>query len=164
MELFTPEVGLVIWMLIAFGIVFGVLAKYAWPVIIKMVEERKAYIDSALDAAKEAKVQLENVKVEGAKILSEARNQELQLLKEGADMRDKMVENAKQLAQVEADKIIQDARLLIQKEKENAIKDIRKQVAVLSVEIAEKVLRKNLDNQPAQTELIDRLLDEVINN
>ena len=164
MELFTPEVGLVIWMLIAFGIVFGILAKYAWPVIIKMVEERKAYIDSALDATKEAKLQLENVREEGAKILAEAKHQEMQLLKNGADIRDKMVEDAKQLAQVEADKIIQDARLLIRKEKENAIKDIKNQVAVLSIEIAEKVLRKNLDNQPAQIELIDKLLDEVTNN
>lgn len=164
MELFTPEVGLVIWMLIAFGIVFGILAKYAWPAIIKMVEERKAYIDSALDAAKEAKLQLENVKEEGAKILAEARNKEMQLLKDGADIRNKMVEDAKQSAQVEADKIIQDARLLIQKEKENAVKEIKNQVAALSLEIAEKVLRKNLDNRPAQIELIDKLLEETINN
>jgi len=164
MELFMPEVGLLIWMLIAFGIVFGILAKYAWPAIIKMVEERKAYIDSALDAAKEAKLQLENVKEEGAKILAEARNKEMQLLKDGADIRNKMVEDAKQSAQVEADKIIQDARLLIQKEKENAVKEIKNQVAALSLEIAEKVLRKNLDNRPAQIELIDKLLEETINN
>ena len=164
MELFTPEVGLVIWMLIAFGIVFGILAKYAWPAIIKGVEERKAYIDGALENAKEANMQLENVKAEGAKILAEARNKEIQLLKDGADMRDKMIEDAKQLAQTEADKMIQEARILIQKEKENAIKDIKNQVAVLSIEIAEKILRKNLDNQPAQMELIDSLLDETANN
>jgi len=109
-------------------------------------------------------LQLENVKAEGAKILSEARNKEMQLIKDGADIRDKMVEEAKNLAQVEAGKIIQEARLLIQKEKENAIKEIKKQVAVLSVEIAEKVLRKNLDNQPAQTELIEKLLNEATNN
>ena len=164
MDLFKPETGLIIWMLIAFGIVFVILAKYAWPVIIKGVEERKKFIDSSLEAAKEAQLQLENVKAEGAKILSEARNKEMQLIKDGADIRDKMVEEAKHLAQVEADKIIQEARLLIQKEKENAIKEIKKQVAVLSVEIAEKVLRKNLDNQPAQTELIEKLLNEATNN
>ena len=164
MELLTPDPGLLFWMLVSFGIVFFVLAKFGFPVIVKMVEERKQYVETALDAAKEAKLQLENVKVEGAKILAEARSKEMQLLKDGADMRDKMVEDAKQLAQIETDKMIEDARILIRKEKENAINDIRKQVAVLSVEIAEKVLRKNLDNQPAQIELVDKLLNEVINN
>lgn len=164
MSLLTPDSGLLFWMLISFGIVFFILAKFGFPVITKMVEDRKQYIETALEGAKEAKLQLESVKEEGAKILSEARNKEIQLIKDGNDMRDKIVEDAKHLAQVEADKMIQEARILIQKEKENAIKDIRKQVAVLSVEIAEKVLRKNLDNQPAQVELIDRLLDEVTIN
>jgi F-type H+-transporting ATPase subunit b len=164
MSLLTPDSGLLFWMLISFGIVFFVLAKYGFPIITKMVEDRKQYIENALEAAKEAKLQLESVREESAKILAEARSKEMQLLKDGADMRDKMVEDAKQLAQAEADKIIQEARISIQKEKENAIKDIRKQVATLSVEIAEKVLRKNLDNQPAQIELIDKLLDEATRN
>ena len=149
-------------MLFSFGIVFFILAKFGFPVITKMVEDRKQYVESALEAAKEAKLQLESVREEGAKILAEAKSKEMQLLKDGTDMRDKMVEDAKQLAQVEADKMIQDARFLIQKEKENAIKDIRKQVAVLSIDIAEKVLRKKLDNQSAQMELVDRLLDETV--
>ena len=162
--LLTPDSGLLFWMLFSFGIVFFVLAKFGFPVITKMVEDRKKYVESALDAAKEAKSQLENVKAEGAKILSEAKNQQMQLLKEGGAMRDKIIEEAKQSAHVEANKIINDARLLIRKEKDAAIKDIKNQVAVLSIEIAEKVLRKNLDNQPAQMELIDKLLDETINN
>ena len=164
MSLLTPDGGLLFWMIISFGIVFFILAKFGFPVITKMVEDRKQYIETALEEAKEAKLQLESVREEGAKILSEARNKEMQLIKDGNDIRDKIVEDAKHLAQVEADKMIQEARILIQKEKENAIKDIRKQVAVLSVEIAEKILRKNLDNQPAQTELIEKLLDEVTNN
>ena len=164
MSLLTPDSGLLFWMLISFGIVFFVLAKFGFPIITKMVEERKEFIKSALGAAKEAKSQLENVKVEGAKILLEAKNQQIQLLKEGAEMRDKIIEEAKQSAHIEADKIIEDARLLIQKEKEYAIKDIKNQVAALSVEIAEKVLRKNLDNRPAQMELINRLLEETANN
>ncbi len=164
MSLLTPDSGLLFWMLISFGIVFFVLARFGFPIITKMVEDRKQYVETALDAAKEAKSQLESVRAEGAKILAEARGKEMQLLKDGADMRDKMVEDAKHLAHVEADKMIQEAHILIQKEKEKAIKDIRKQVAALSVEIAEKVLRKNLDNQPAQIELIDKLLDEATNN
>ena len=164
MSLLTPDSGLLFWMLLSFGIVFFILAKFGFPVITKMVEDRQQYVETALDAAKEAKSQLENVKAEGAKILSEAKNQQMQLLKEGGAMRDKMIEEAKQSAHVEADKIINNARLLIEKEKENAIKDIKNQVAVLSLEIAEKVLRKNLDNQPAQMELIDRLLNETTKN
>jgi len=162
MSLLTPDTGLLFWMLVSFGIVFLVLAKFGFPIITKMVEDRKQYVESALDAAKEAKLQLENVKTEGAKILAEARNKEMQLLKAGAEMRDKMIEESKHLAQIEADKMIQEARILIHKEKESAIKDIKKQVAVLSVDIAEKVLRKKLDNQPAQMELVDKLLDELI--
>jgi len=164
MSLLTPDGGLLFWMLISFGIVFFILAKFGFPVITKMVEERKQYVENALNAAKEAKLQSENVKAEGEKILAEARNRQTQLLKDGADIRDKMVEDAKQIAQIEADKMIQEARALIQKEKENAIKDIRKQVTILSIDVAEKVLRKNLDNRPAQMELIDKMLDEVINN
>ena len=164
MSLLTPDSGLLFWMLVSFGFVFFILAKFGFPIITKMVEDRKQYVENALAAAKEAKLQLENVKTEGAKILAEARSKEMQLLKDGADIRDKMVEDAKQLAQVEADKMIEEARILIRKEKENAIQDIKKQVALLSVEIAEKVLRKNLDNQTAQIELIDKLLDEVTNN
>ena len=164
MSLLTPDSGLLFWMLISFGIVFFILAKFGFPIITKMVEDRKQYVENSLEAAKDAKLQLENVKTEGAKILSEAKNREIQLLKEGADLQNKMIEDAKQLAKVEADKMIQEARLLIQKEKDNAIKDIRSQVAILSIEIAEKVLRQKLDDQPAQMKLIDKLLDEATNN
>ena len=164
MSLLTPDSGLLFWMLISFGIVFFVLAKFGFPIITKMVEDRKLYVENSLEAAKEAKLQLESVRTEGAKILSEAKNREMQLLKEGADLQNKMIEDAKQLAKVEADRMIQEARLLIQKEKENAIKDIRSQVAILSIEIAEKVLRQKLDDQPAQMKLIDKLLDEATNN
>ena len=164
MSLLTPDSGLLFWMFVSFGIVFFVLAKFGFPIITKMVEERKAYIENALDSAKTAKIQLEKVTEDGAKILADARSQQMILLKEGTDMRDKIIDDAKQLAIIEAEKVMQEARLLIQKEKENAIKDIKNQVAALSVEIAEKILRKNLDNQLAQMELIDKLLDEAINN
>ena len=164
MSLLTPDSGLLFWMLISFGIVFFVLAKFGFPIITKMVEERKVFIEESLNAAKDAKFQLENVKSESGKILADARKQQAQILKEGSEMRDKIIEDAKQTAQFEADKIIKEAGLLIQKEKENAVKDIRNQVAVLSIEIAEKILRKNLDNHPAQMELIDKLLDETTSN
>jgi F-type H+-transporting ATPase subunit b len=162
MELFTPEVGLLIWMLIPFLIVFAILAKFAWPVIIKGVDERAKFIDDSIQSAKEANEKLASIKSEGEAILAAAREEQLKLLKDAADIRDKLIKEAKQQAGVEADKVMQDAKVAIQKEKEDAIRDIRKQVAELSIDIAEKVLRKNLDNKPAQVELVDKLLDEVM--
>ena len=164
MELFTPEPGLMIWMLIAFLIVFFILAKFGWPVIIKGVEERGRFIDNAVQAAKEANEKLAGIKVTGEKMLSEARNEQLKLLKEGAELKEKIVNEAKEKAGLEADKIMQNAKLAIQKEKEDALKEIRNEVANLSIEIAEKVLRKKLDNKSAQMELINKLLEEPSNN
>lgn len=164
MSLLTPDSGLLFWMLITFGIVFFVLAKYGFPVITKMVEDRKNYIQGELEAAKEAKLQVESVREEIQKIHTEARNQQMLLIKEGTDMREKLIEEAKQVAQTEANKIIQNAHLSIQKEKEIALQDIQNQVAQLSLDIAAKVLRKNLDNQTAQIDLINKLLDDAKSN
>ncbi len=163
MELFTPEVGLLFWMLIAFLFVFFVLAKYAWPSIIKGVDERGKFIDDSIESAKQANEQLAGIKVEGDRLIAEAREKQLQLLQEASDMRDELIREAKQQATVEAEKIKQSATAAIQREKTEAMKEIRTQVALLSVEIAEKVIRKNLDNKPAQMELIDQLLDEAKN-
>lgn len=161
MELFTPDIGLICWMIIPFGIVFFILAKYAWPVIIKGVEKRANFIDDSLKAAHEANEKLAGIKSEGEKILEDAKNEHMRILKEASDLRDQLIKDAKQQAGVEADKLIQEAKIAIQKEKEDAIRDVRKQVALLSIDVAEKVLRKNLENKPAQLELIDKLLDEV---
>lgn len=164
MSLLTPDSGLLFWMLLSFGIVFFVLAKFGFPVITRVLDDRKQYIENALEAAKGARLQLESVQAGSAKILAEAKKRETQLLKEGADMRNRLIEEAKHQAREEADKMIREARLQIQKEKENALKDVRNQVAVLSIEIAEKVLRKNLDNRQAQLELVNKLLDETTTN
>ena len=164
MELFTPEPGLMIWMLVAFLIVFFILAKFGWPAIIKGVEERGRFIDNAVQAAKEANEKLAGIKVAGEKMLSEARNEQLKLLKEGAELKEKIINEAKEKAGLEADKIMQNTKLAIQKEKEDALKEIRNEVANLSIEIAEKVLQKKLDNKSAQMELINKLLEEPSNN
>ena len=163
MSLLTPDLGLLFWMLLSFGIVFFVLAKFGFPVIVKMVDKRKEYIENSLEAAKEANRQLASIKTEGEKILAEAREEQLRLMKDAEEIRNKMIADAKQQAQVEAEKVMQNAQSLILKEKEDAIKDIKHQVAALSVEIAEKVLRKDLENKSAQMELIDKLLNEAKN-
>jgi len=164
MELFTPEIGLIFWMLIAFGIVFFILSKYAWPAIIKMVDERKAFIDKSLEAAKAANDRLAGIREESERILKQTRNEEIRILKEAQEARSKIIGEAKEQAAVEAGKLIAGARTAIQKERDMAIRDIRNQIADLSLNIAEKVLRKNLDNPPAQRELVQKLIEEAQKN
>ena len=161
MALLTPDIGLLFWMLLSFGIVFFVLAKFGFPVILKMIEERKDYIEKSLQAAKEANRQLANIKVEGEKLLQEARVEQSKMLKDAGEMREMLIKEAKQQASVEAEKVLLSAREAIQKEKETAIRDIRSRVTELSLDIAEKVLRKNLENKPTQVELVEKLLDEA---
>ena len=161
MSLLTPDSGLLFWMLLCFGIVFFVLAKFGFPVIIKMVNERKEYIDHSLVVAKEANEQLANLKAEGETILAKAREEQVRILNEASATRERIISEAKTQAQIEGTKMLEEVKLQINAEKEDAIRDIRRQVAVLSVNIAEKVLRKNLDSEDEQTEMIERLLDET---
>lgn len=160
-SILTPDLGLLFWMLVAFLVVFFVLAKYGFPVITKMVEERKAYIDESLRKAHEANEKLANIQAEGEKILQEARERQAQILKEAADTRDALVANAQDKAREEGARIISEAKTQIETEKQNAIRDIRKQVASLSVSIAEKVLRERLSDDTVQMQYVDKLLNEV---
>ncbi len=161
MELFTPDVGLIFWMTIPFLVVFFILAKFAWPAILRGVESRNKYIDESLLAAKEAREQLANVKVESEKLLEQAKIEQANILAEAAKSRDKIVDAAKDKAEVEAAKLIESAREQINLEKEDAIRQIRREVALLSVDVAEKVLRGSLKKEKEQMNMIDRLLDEM---
>jgi F-type H+-transporting ATPase subunit b len=161
MDLLKPELGLLFWMLIAFGAVFFVLAKFGFPVIVKMVEERKAFIDKSLSSAKEANERLAGIVEESEKILKDAREKEIRILKDADEMKAKVISEAKQQAGVEAQKLIAEARVAIQKEKETALRGVRNEIATLSIEIAEKILRKNLSGQTAQRELVNQLIDEA---
>jgi F-type H+-transporting ATPase subunit b len=161
MSLLTPDPGLLFWMLLSFGIVFFVLAKYGFPIIVKMVDERKAYIDRSLESARQANERLKGIQEEGERILREARNEQVCILKEANEMRVKIINDAKEQAHVETGKIMEEAQSNIQKEKELALHDVHHQIAVLSIDIAEKILRKNLDNQSAQQELVNKLINEA---
>ena len=157
----TPDFGLFFWMLIAFLVVFVLLAKYGFPVIVNMVDERKNFIDESLRKAHEAEERLANIEREGESILQEARAKQAQILKEAAETRDAIVEKAQEKARQESARLVSDAKDEIEQQKKAAIADIRKQVATLSVEIAEKVLKQNLQGDQAQMDLIDRMLDDV---
>ncbi len=161
MELLLPDSGLLFWMVLAFGIVFAILAKFGFPVITKMVEERKLYIDKSLKAADEANNALAEIKINSEKILAEAREQQIKILKEASQNGDKIIADAKHTAQIVAKKQLDEARKQIEAEKEEAIRAVRREIALLSVDIADKVTRKSLSRDSEQMELIDRLLDEV---
>ena len=162
MGLLTPDPGLLFWMIVTFGVVFFILAKYGFPVVIKMVEDRKTYIDDSLKAAREANEQLANVKLESDKVLAQAREEQGRILSEAAATRDRIIKEAQERARREGQRLMDEMKKQIETEKESAIHDIRRQVAVLSVGIAEKIMRSKLADEKEQTELIDRMLDEMI--
>ena len=157
----TPDFGLFFWMFVAFLVVFFLLAKFGFPVITGMVQERKNFIDESLRKAHEASERLENIKQEGEAILQEAREKQAQMMKEAAETRDAIVQKAQEKAKGEGARLLSEAKAEIEAEKQNAIRDIRGQVAELSVLIAEKVLREKLDTDAQQMDLIDRLLNKV---
>ncbi len=161
MSLITPDFGLFFWMTVVFLVVLFILWKYGFPVIVKMVDERKAYIDESLKKAHEANERLANIQKEGESILQEAREKQAQILREAAETRDAIVEKAQDKARSEGARLLDEAKCAIEQEKKAAIADIREQVATLSVEIAEKVLKQNLKDDKSQMDLIDRMLDEV---
>ena len=161
MSLITPDFGLLFWMTIVFLAVLFILWKFGFPVIIKMVTDRKNYIDDSLRKAHEANQRLANIQAESESILQQAREQQAQILKEASATRNAIVEAAQAKAKDEGARLISEARVEIETEKQNAIREIRSQVAALSLQIAEKVLREKLSDNKAQMEVIDRMLDEV---
>ena len=161
MDLLIPSTGLLFWMTLTFLVVLGLLWKFGFPVIVNMVNERKKFIDDSLKNAQEANERLAHLQEEAESILQEARAKQSQILKEATDTRDAIVEKAQEKARDEGARLLADARAEIASEKSQAISDIRKQVAALSVEVAEKILREKLSTDEAQMDYIDRMLDDV---
>lgn len=161
MSLITPDFGLLFWMTIVFLIVLGIVSKFGFKVIVKMVNDRKDYIDSSLQKAHEANKKLANIKVESDALLQEARERQAAILKEAAATRDAIVEKAQDKAHEETNRLLTEAKVEIENQRQAAVSDIRKQVATLSVEIAEKVLREKLGDEKTQMDLIERMLDEI---
>jgi F-type H+-transporting ATPase subunit b len=161
MGLLIPDTGLLFWMAITFFAVLFILWKWGFPAITNMVKERNAFIDESLRKAHEANDRLANIQQEGESILQEARTEQSRILKEAAETRDAIVGKAQDKAKAEGARLISEAKVEAENERQNAINDIRSQVAVLSVQIAEKVLREKLSTDKAQMDFIDRLLDEV---
>jgi F-type H+-transporting ATPase subunit b len=161
MNLMLPDSGLLFWMTIIFAIVFFILAKFGFPIITGMVDKRAKRIDEAIAAARKAEESLAGLAQEQERLLSEARTEQARILQEAAAQRDNMIVQAQEQAREEAKKIMDEAKARIQEEKEAALRDVRKEVALLSVTIAEKVVRKELSTDKGQMELIDRMIDDL---
>lgn len=160
-SLLTPDPGLLFWMLVAFAVVFIILAKFGFPVITKMVEDRKNYIDESLKKAREANEKLANIQSESELIMRQAREKQAEILKEAMATRDNIIKEARDKADIESKKIIESAKEQIKVEKDLAIRDIRSQIINLSTQVSEKVLRRELDDNNKQLSYIDSLLDEI---
>ena len=162
MSLLTPDSGLLFWMLLSFGIVLVILSKYGFLVIVKAIEERKAYIDHSIEAARQAEAQLAEIQTECARRLDEARAQQNAIIRAALTEKEQILETARQDATREGQKLIEEATRRIQAEKAQAIRELRGELADLSLSIAEKVMRQHLEQGAAQEEAINRLLDEVM--
>lgn len=161
MNLLLPDSGLLFWMTIIFAIVFFLLAKFGFPVITGMVEKRTRRIDDAIGAAREAESRLKGLAAEQEQLISDARAEHDRILKEAAQERERMIASAQEQARAEAGKIMDETRERIRQEKEAALRDIRREVATLSIAIAEKVVRKELSSDEGQKELVDRMFEEL---
>lgn len=148
-------------MTLIFGIVFFILAKFGFPAITGMVDERSRRINDSIAKAKEAEKQLTELTAKQAEMIEQARVEQGRILKETGEARDRMIADAKQQAREEADKLISQARMQIAAERETALRDIRNQVAEISMEVAEKVIRKDLGTTDEQLSLISRMVDEA---
>lgn len=161
MDLVTPGFGLVFWTTLTFIILLVILGKFAWPVIAKAIANRDAYIAESLKKADEVTVQLESIKEDRKIALAEAKEEANTILKEVTQLKEKLIQDAKDQAKAEASKIILDAKTAIEQEKEKALKGIKNQVALISIDIAEKVLKKSMSEDKAQQEYVKKLLDDV---
>ena len=161
MGIITPDAGLLFWMTLIFGIVFFILAKFGFPLITGMVDKRSERINQSIAKAKEAEQSLATLAEQQKALLEQTSRERSQMLKEASQTRDNIIESAKQEAREEALKIMEQAKVQIASEKEAALRDIRSQVSALSVNIAEKIIRRELESTPQQMALIDKLVEEA---
>ena len=161
MELIKPQFGLIFWMALSFLILMFILGKFAFPIIMKSLKEREDSITNALSAAEKAKKEMAALQADNEKLLVQARAERDSMLKEARDTKDAIVSEAKNKAQAEANKILATTRETINNEKNAAITELKNQVAAMSIEIAEKILRQELSNDEKQKTLMDNLMKDI---
>lgn len=161
MQLLQPALGLIVWTLIAFLIAFFILRKYAWPAILKGLDERERTIAEALASAERVKQEMAQMKSENEAMMAKAREERAQMLKEAKETRERIINEAKELAKSEANKIMVDANNAIQNQKMAALTDIKNQIGNMVVEVSEKVIRRELASPKEQEKYIRQLADEL---
>ncbi len=161
MELLTPGSGLIFWQAVVFLGLFFLLSKLAWKPILTSLKEREASIQAALDSAEKAKVEMASLKAGNEKLLKEAREERDKILRDARDAANRLHDDAQVTAKQNADRIIEDARAVINTEKQAAMRDVRELVAKFSLEVAEKLIRKNLASDKAQQELAQGFIKEI---
>jgi len=161
MQLVTPGIGLIFWMLVSFSLVMYVLAKFAWKPIMKGIHQRENTIEKALEAANEAKKEMLQLKAGNEQLLRDAKDERDALMRDARKVKESILDEARVKANEEAARIMENARENIQFEKMAAINDLKNQIASISIEIAEKLIGKELENKKQQQELTEKLLKEV---
>jgi F-type H+-transporting ATPase subunit b len=161
MQLLTPGVGLILWQLIIFVLLFLLLAKLAWKPILASLKERELSIQSALDTAEKARLEMAQLRSDNEKLLKEAREERDRILREAREASNRLREDAQAEAKKSADKIIEDARAAINIEKQAALKEVRTQVALFSLEVAEKLMKKSLSDDKSQKELVENYIKDL---
>ena len=161
MELIRPELGVLFWMIIVFGLVLLILRVFAWKPILNALKEREKTIQQRLDLAKKAKKELAEIEFGNERIIALAKTERANMLKEAKDTKNKIIEDAKKQAQGEADKIMQDTYKKLEKQKQDKVEEIKNQIASLSVDIAEKVLKEKLSKDQSQKNYIKNLVNEI---
>lgn len=161
MELLTPGTGLILWQLIVFLLLFFLLSKLAWKPIITSLKERERSIQDALDTAERARLEMTRLKSDNENLLKQAREEREKILRDARDVSARIKEEAEQNAKKSADRIIDDARTAINNEKQAALKEVKDVVANLSLDVASKILRKNLSNVQAQKDLTQQYIKDI---
>ena len=160
MDLLTPSIGNIFWTTVVFLILVILLGKFAWKPILSAINTRETNIVDALNQVKLAKAEMENLKADNERIIREAKIERDAILKEAREIKDKIVGEAKDTAKTEGDKMIEQARQTINAEKNAAMADIKSQIGELSVNIAESILKQKLDNNDAQNQLVENILNK----
>ncbi len=161
MELFLPESGLIFWMFVVFVVLFAILAKFAWPFILKSIDSRAELIDKGVEYAETAKANLEDSENQARAILAEAGRQQMEILQEAAQMKTQIIEEAKKAAAAEAKKLVDAAAISIEQSRKEAELQFRQEVSLFALTIAEKLVRKELAGDKAQAEMVEKLLNEL---
>ena len=161
MELFTPDFGLIFWMFVAFGVLFHILWKFAWPVILKSVDSRADLIDKGVEYAQNAKEQLDHAQQSADELIKSAQRRQADMLREADRLKSQIVDEARTAAQAEAQKVMDAAQASIVQQQKEAEEALRGSVGAIALDIAQKVVQQRLADDKAQQQLVDKLLTEI---